>query len=56
MSQVAQMITDARVLRQEFVPGDLEHRDAETTYLSETLAPIADGETPRRSSCTGRAG
>jgi orc1/cdc6 family replication initiation protein len=40
------MITDARVLRQEFVPGDLEHRDAETTYLSETLAPIADGETP----------
>jgi len=46
MSQVPQMITDARVLRQEFVPGDLEHRDAETTYLSETLAPIADGETP----------
>lgn len=40
------MITDARVLRQEFVPGDLEHRDAETTHLSETLAPIADGETP----------
>ena len=56
MSQIAQMITDARVLRQGFVPGDLEHRDAETTYLSETLTPIADGETPETVIMNGPSG
>lgn len=34
------MITDARALRPEFVPRDLEHRDGQIDHLSSVLAPI----------------
>jgi orc1/cdc6 family replication initiation protein len=37
------MITDARVLRTGFVPREVEHRDAEVTHLTESLAPLTDG-------------
>ena len=37
------MITDARVLRTDFVPHEVEHRDAEATHLTELLAPLTDG-------------
>ena len=33
------MITDARALRPEFVPQDLQHRDAKIDHLSSVLAP-----------------
>jgi len=36
-------ITDARVLQPEFIPREVQHRDAEVNYLSSVLAPITDG-------------
>jgi len=38
------MITNARVLQEDFVPRDVEHRDAETNRLSTALSPLLDGE------------
>jgi Cdc6-like AAA superfamily ATPase len=38
------MITDARVLRADFVPRDVEHRDGEVDALSAVLEPLVDGE------------
>ena len=38
------MITDARVLQPEFIPREVQHRDAEVNYLSSVLEPITDGE------------
>ena len=38
------MITDARVLRADFVPRDVEHRDSHVNMLSAVLDPITDGE------------
>jgi len=40
------MITDARVLQPEFIPREVQHRDAEVNYLSSTLDPITNGEHP----------
>jgi orc1/cdc6 family replication initiation protein len=37
------MITDARVLQPEFVPGEVKHRDAEVNTLSSVLRPLTDG-------------
>lgn len=37
------MITDARPLQPEFVPGDVRHRDGEINALTSTLEPIFDG-------------
>lgn len=37
------MIEDARVLRPEFVPGELHHREGEIDVLTAALEPIADG-------------
>lgn len=37
------MITDARPLQPEFVPGDVRHRDGEIDALTSTLEPILDG-------------
>lgn len=37
------MIEDARVLRDEFVPREVEHRDPEVNHLASVLAPITDG-------------
>jgi len=38
------MITNARVLQEDFVPRDVEHRHAETERLSAALSPLLDGE------------
>ena len=38
------MITDARVLQAEFVPQEIEHRDAEVNYLSSAFEPIVEGD------------
>jgi orc1/cdc6 family replication initiation protein len=37
------MITDARVLQPEFIPREVQHRDAEVNYLSSVLDPITNG-------------
>ena len=39
----ATMITDARVLQPEFIPREVQHRDAEVNYLSSVLDPITNG-------------
>ncbi len=36
------MITDARVLQPGFIPREVQHRDAEVSYLSHTLDPITE--------------
>jgi len=38
------MIEDARVLQEEFIPGEIKHRDAETSHLSDALNPLTHGE------------
>jgi orc1/cdc6 family replication initiation protein len=38
------MITDARPLQPEFVPGDIRHRDGEINALTSTLTPITHGD------------
>lgn len=38
------MITNARVLQPEFIPGEVKHRDAEVSHLSDTLRPLITGE------------
>lgn len=38
------MITDARVLRDEFIPREVLHRDAEIQQLATTLEPLAGEE------------
>jgi orc1/cdc6 family replication initiation protein len=38
------MITDGRVLQPEFVPREVQHRDAEVNYLSSVLRPLTKGE------------
>ncbi|MGB9966323.1 Cdc6/Cdc18 family protein [Halobacterium hubeiense] len=38
------MLRNARVLRPEFVPGELQHRDHEHTALTEALKPLTRGE------------
>lgn len=40
----ATMITDARVLQQEFIPKEVQHRDSEVNYLSSILEPITQAE------------
>jgi len=37
------MITNARVLQQEFIPAEVKHRDAEVSHLSDTLRPLNTG-------------
>jgi orc1/cdc6 family replication initiation protein len=37
------MIRDARVLQPEFIPREVEHRNAEINVLSDALRPIMDG-------------
>ncbi len=38
------MITDARVLRPEFIPEEVEHRDREVNHLSGAFRPLLDGD------------
>ncbi len=39
------MITDARVLQQEFIPKEVQHRENEVNNLSSILRPVTDNET-----------
>ena len=38
------MIADARVLRDDFIPAEVVHRDAEIQHLSRVLSPLTDSE------------
>lgn len=40
------MITDPRVLRDEWVPSEVRHRNAECNQLSTALAPVAEDDRP----------
>jgi len=50
------MITDARVLQPEFIPGEVKHRDAEVSHLSDTLRPVTSGDHPDPSFLYGPSG
>ena len=50
------MIEDARVLREEFVPHEVEHRDGEVTHLSGLLEPVTRGEPADTAVLTGPSG
>jgi len=50
------MIIDARVLQQEFIPKEVQHRDNEVNYLSSILDPITQGETVEPTLLYGRSG
>lgn len=50
------MIRDARVLQADFVPDELEHRNAEINALSSTLTPIIDGQSGESSLLLGPSG
>jgi Cdc6-like AAA superfamily ATPase len=50
------MITNARVLQPEFIPQEVEHRDAEVSHLSDTLRPIMDDGRPESSFLYGPSG
>lgn len=50
------MITDARVFQEEFVPDEVEHRNAEINQLSNALEPCLDGETPEHAFLFGPTG
>jgi len=40
------MLTDARVLQPEFIPSEVQHRDAEVNHLSSALDPVTNGQSP----------
>jgi orc1/cdc6 family replication initiation protein len=50
------MIRDARVLRSEFVPSEVVHRDAEVNHLASVLEPITYGEPTDPTLLTGPSG
>ncbi len=50
------MITDARVLQQEFIPKEVKHRDNEVNYLSSILTPVTDGKTVEPTLLCGPSG
>lgn len=50
------MIRDARVLRSEFVPSEVVHRDAEVNHLASVLEPITHGEPADPALLTGPSG
>lgn len=50
------MIEDARVLRDEFVPREVCHRDPEVNHLASVLAPITDGRPADTALLTGPTG
>ena len=50
------MIADARVLRPEFVPRDVVHRDGEVSHLSSALRPIAKGDPAESALLCGPSG
>ncbi|MFB6283901.1 MAG: Cdc6/Cdc18 family protein [Halobacteria archaeon] len=50
------MIRDARVLREDFIPREVEHRDTEVQQLSTVLEPAVEGRGPDNSFIFGPTG
>lgn len=50
------MIEDARVLQEEFIPEEIQHRNAETNQLSNALEPCIHGESPQNATLFGPTG
>lgn len=50
------MITDARVLQDEFLPPEIEHRNSETNELARALDPIESGESAETAFLFGPSG
>ncbi|KDE58217.1 ATPase AAA [Halostagnicola sp. A56] len=50
------MIVDHRVLHEDFVPREIEHRNDELNHLSATLEPVLDGERPETAFMLGPTG
>ena len=50
------MIRDARVLRTDFVPSEVEHRDGEVNHLSSVLDPLTRGNAADTAVVTGPSG
>jgi orc1/cdc6 family replication initiation protein len=50
------MITDARVLQDDFVPRDVVHRHDEMSRLSTALNPVVDGDKPQDTFLVGPTG
>ncbi|NHN43041.1 AAA family ATPase [Halorubellus sp. JP-L1] len=50
------MIRDARVLRTDFVPSEVVHRDGEVNHLSSVLDPVTRGQTADTAVVTGPSG
>lgn len=50
------MIEEPRVLQEEFIPHEVEHRHEEVNRLSTTLEPCLDGESPENAFLFGPTG
>jgi len=50
------MIEDARVLRDDFIPAEVVHRDREIQHLSRVLNPLTNGEPAETLIVTGPSG
>jgi len=50
------MIEDARVLRDDFIPAEVVHRDAEIQHISRVLSPLTDGQPAETLIVTGPSG
>ncbi|WP_336361541.1 Cdc6/Cdc18 family protein [Haladaptatus sp. ZSTT2] len=50
------MIRDARVLQDDFLPQEVQHREAEVTQLSTTLAALTRDEIPETAFLSGPSG
>ncbi|MDY6789481.1 MAG: Cdc6/Cdc18 family protein [Candidatus Nanohaloarchaea archaeon] len=50
------MITDARVLKDEFIPREVVHRDSEIQELADALKPLIEGEHAENSMLFGPPG
>ncbi|NUE03581.1 AAA family ATPase [Halorubraceae archaeon YAN] len=50
------MIEDARVLRDDFIPAEVVHRDHEIRHLSHVLQPLTDGIPADTAIVTGPSG
>ena len=53
---ISAMIRDARVLRSEFVPSEVVHRDQELNHLASVLEPVTHGESAGPALLTGPSG
>ncbi|MFW5938434.1 MAG: Cdc6/Cdc18 family protein [Halanaeroarchaeum sp.] len=50
------IIADARVFQEDWVPGDMHHRDAELNLMASALQPVVDGDAGNELLLTGPSG